>query len=196
MKREKDVRGSTLRSTSGAKPVILSGSCSIFTLSEMKHQRNSYNDNKVEIAIWSVYTILGTPECLNTIPLAEMAQNRTFNFSYRSSALVTYTLTWGDRLNRTDMVRHTTFSLTPKKHERTSYKFISSSRTRGSEKYRRRSMRIPIGEPETLGRINDGEEQRLRCSATTSGWSWGPKMVCSGRVVPKSDAQVSASIER
>jgi hypothetical protein len=114
MSREKDARGSTFRSTSGAKPVILSGSCSIFTLSEMKHQKNPYNDNKVEIASWSIHTILGTPECLNTVPLAEMAPNRTFNFRYRLSALFTYMLTWGDRLSRTNMVRHTAFGLTPK----------------------------------------------------------------------------------
>jgi hypothetical protein len=75
MAREKDARGNAFRSTSGANPVILSGSCTIFTPSEMKHEKNSYNDDKVEIAIASIDTILCTPECSNAKLLTEMAPN-------------------------------------------------------------------------------------------------------------------------
>jgi hypothetical protein len=109
MKREKDARGSALRSTSGANPVILSGSYGIFTLSEMKHQKNSYNDNKVEVASWSIDTIPRTPECLNTIPLAEIAPYHTLHSRYRSSAVITYELTRGGRLSRIDKVKHAAF---------------------------------------------------------------------------------------
>ncbi len=75
MTRKKDARGRVFRSTLGVNPVILSGSCSIFTPSEMKHQKNSYNDDKVEIASRSIDTILCTPEYSNTKLLAEIAPN-------------------------------------------------------------------------------------------------------------------------
>jgi len=75
MAREKDARGNAFRSTSGANPVVLSGSCSIFTPSDMEHQKNPYNDDKVEIAISSIDTILCTPECSDAKLLAKMTPN-------------------------------------------------------------------------------------------------------------------------
>lgn len=90
MTREKDARGNASRSTSGVNPVILSGSCGIFTSSELKHQKNSYNDDKVEIAVSTIDTILCTPEYSNAKLLAEMTPNRTLYLRYRLLPLFTY----------------------------------------------------------------------------------------------------------
>jgi hypothetical protein len=78
MASEKDARGNAFRSTSGANPAILAGSCSIFTPSKIRDEtskKNSYNDDKVKIAIPSIDTILCTSEYSNAKLLAEMVPN-------------------------------------------------------------------------------------------------------------------------
>jgi hypothetical protein len=111
MKCEKGVLGSELRSTSGVNPVILSGSCTKFTPSEMRHQRNAYNDNHIEIAGLSIDTISRTSKYLNTILTAEMVLNGTRYFGHRSLAHLTDPLTWDGRLGGGNVVRRTNLKL-------------------------------------------------------------------------------------
>jgi hypothetical protein len=73
----------------------------------MRHQRNAYNDNHIEIAGLSIDTISRTSKYLNTMLTAEMVLNRTRYFGHRSLAHLTDPLTWDGRLGRGNVVKRT-----------------------------------------------------------------------------------------
>jgi hypothetical protein len=100
----------------------------------MRHQKDAYNNNHIDIASLSIHAILRTPEYINAILMAEMLLNSTRNFRDCLLAHLSDLLTWDGRLSKDNAVRRIFFSdCLAGKTKRTLYNFTSSARKPGSE---------------------------------------------------------------
>ena len=72
----------------------------------MRHQKDAYNDNHIDIASLSIDAILRTPKYLHAILMAEMFLNGTRYFRDCLLAHLPDPLTWDGRLSRVNAVRH------------------------------------------------------------------------------------------
>lgn len=75
----------------------------------MRHQKDAYNDNHIDIASLSIDSILRTPKYLNAILMTKMTLNGTRYFRDCSLAHLSDLLTWYGRLSKVNAVRRKTF---------------------------------------------------------------------------------------
>lgn len=100
----------------------------------MRHQKDAYNDNHINIASLSIDAILRTPKYLDTIFMAKMFLNGTRYFRDCLLAHLSDPLTWDGRLSRVNVVRRKKkIKLAAGKMERTLYSFTNSAHKLGSE---------------------------------------------------------------
>jgi hypothetical protein len=82
----------------------------------MRHQKDAYNDNHIDIASLSIDAILRTPKYINAILMAEMFLDGTRNFRDCLLAHLSNLLTWDGRLSKDSAVRRNCFSWKDEAH--------------------------------------------------------------------------------